>query len=257
MKKQSSRLYNVPRLLPTESISSWIARLSLSQGVSPSALLKYLEIDSIDDLDYHAGKININQIHKKTRANKLHLKSIQTIFNSLISFGRKGKYFLLFSGKKARYRFCPVCLERDDCPYFRVEWRFKVWHSCPLHECLLEDRCCHCDASVTLPVNMLQGGRKNLGTGNLAMCHSCGGWLTKVNPAFIKDHPYIRFNPEDKLLIQNGRAFISALHFGYYKICGFEQKHILNDYSLHPTSKKSYWESFKWNAELWRSMSIP
>jgi len=122
--------------------------------------------------------------------------------------------------------------------------------------CLLEDQCHSCKSPITLPINMLHGGYKKLGIGNLAMCHSCGSWLTKVSPAFIDDHPFIRLNPEDKLLIQNGRAFLSALHRGYFQNCGFEQAYNLKYFFSHPSSKKSYWDNFKWNAELWRSLTI-
>jgi len=256
MKKKFSLLYNVPRLLPRESFSSWVTRLSLSQGITPSILLKYLEIHLIDDLDRHIGGLNLKQLCKKAGIREYEFNGIKKIFSSLAAFEQTGRYFLLFSGKKARYRFCPICLEQDDCPYFRIEWRFKVWHVCPLHKCFLEDQCYHCATYVTLPFNMLTSGYKNMGIGSLAICHSCGKPLSQVSPALIEDHPYLRFNPEDQLLIQNGRAFLSALYFGRYKLCGFRQKHSIVDLILHPGSKESYWESFKWNAELWRSLTI-
>jgi TniQ len=256
MEEQFSTLYNVPELIATESMSSWISRLSLSQGISPSALLNYLDIDQGADLDYRVGRINLSALYKKTGMKRAHFKGIRSVFNSLEFLGRKGRNFLLFSGSKSRYRFCPICLEQDDYPYFRIEWRFKIWHVCPLHKCFLEDQCIHCNAPVTLPVNMLSGGYKNMGIGNLAMCHSCGKLLSKVTPAFIEDHPYLRLNPEDTLLIQNSRALLSALYLRRYKLCGFRTNYPLADLYLHPGLQPPYWDSFKWNAELWRSMTL-
>ena len=256
MDEQFSTLYNVPKPIATESMCSWIARLSLSQGIPPSSLLKYLEIDQGPDLDYRVGKINLSALCKKTGMMKRRFKGIRAVFGSLALMGRQGKYFLLFSGSKARYRFCPLCLEQDDCPYFRIEWRFKIWHVCPLHKCFLEDQCIHCNAPVTLPVNMLSGGYKNMGISNLAMCHSCGQLLSKVTPAFIEDHPYLRLNPEDKLLVQNSRAFLSTLYLRRYRLCGFRINYPLADLHSHLGLQLSYWDNFKWNAELWRSLTI-
>jgi len=96
MEKQFSTLYNVPKLISTESMSSWITRLSLSQGISPSTLLDYLEIDSSKDLDYHAGKLNLQHLYRKTGVKKFHFTGVKSIYSSLAFLGRKGKFFYYF-----------------------------------------------------------------------------------------------------------------------------------------------------------------
>ncbi|MBU3641909.1 TniQ family protein [Polynucleobacter sp. Fuers-14] len=252
MEEKFSTLYNVPRLIATESMSSWITRLALSQGASMTTILRYLEISKAEDMDRLIGKQKIKHISKKSGMPMSDFKGLRTIFKSLISIDPSGRNFLLFSDKKSRYRFCPVCLKKDDVPYFRVEWRFNVWRSCPDHGCLLEDECNHCKQSITLPTDMLRGGPKRSGIGTLAMCANCGEWITKVKPAYHDFSGSRSLDAEDNLLIQNGKAFLSALYFEYFNIDGFKKTYVTKEFlRLH---KKNIfpWHSFKWTAKLWR-----
>lgn len=44
--------------------------------------------------------------------------------------------------------YCPVCLARDEVPYFRREWRLAWAVACPVHDCLLLEACPYCGANV-------------------------------------------------------------------------------------------------------------
>ena len=256
MEEPFATLYNVPKLIATESMSSWVTRLALSQGISMATILKYLEIPKAEDLDRLIGKQKIKHISKKSGMPISDFKGLRTIFKSLTAIDPSGRNFLLFNDKKSRYRFCPVCLKKDDVPYFRVEWRFNVWRSCPDHGCLLEDECNNCKQPVTLPTDMLRGGLKSSGIGTLAMCASCGQWLTKVRPAYYDFSDERTLDAEDNLLIQNGRAFLSALYFEFFNIDGFKKTYPTKEFvRLH---KKNIfpWNSFKWTARSWRDETL-
>ena len=66
MEEPFATLYNVPKLIATESMSSWVTRLALSQGISMATILKYLEIPKAEDLDHLVGKQKIKHISKKS-----------------------------------------------------------------------------------------------------------------------------------------------------------------------------------------------
>jgi hypothetical protein len=47
--------------------------------------------------------------------------------------------------------YCPSCLQDDDDPYFRRQWRLTFVTVCPQHGCQLLDRCVACAAPCNLP----------------------------------------------------------------------------------------------------------
>ena len=45
-------------------------------------------------------------------------------------------------------QFCPVCLDEDDLPYLRRQWRLSLAAACLRHRILLQDRCAACGKPV-------------------------------------------------------------------------------------------------------------
>jgi len=43
---------------------------------------------------------------------------------------------------------CPLCLQSDDIPYYRLSWRFAFVTHCPVHGCQMIERCRSCSTSV-------------------------------------------------------------------------------------------------------------
>ena len=87
-----SALCNVSPPLPRESICSWISRISLSQGVSITAMLEFLEVKLHIDFDFRFWRLDIDQSPRKqvsrfltSRINELfpspyvYIPTIQTI----------------------------------------------------------------------------------------------------------------------------------------------------------------------------------
>ncbi len=75
--------------------------------------------------------------------------------------------YLLRHRSIAYHRFCAACLATDKTKYFRLEWRFKCWRWCPIHSCLLRERCPHCNKVVMLPGDMYSAGPEGLGIATL------------------------------------------------------------------------------------------
>ncbi|WP_246051687.1 TniQ family protein [Panacagrimonas perspica] len=45
-------------------------------------------------------------------------------------------------------QYCPKCLEDDEDPYLRAQWRFALQFGCARHGIALRDACPHCDAPL-------------------------------------------------------------------------------------------------------------
>jgi hypothetical protein len=55
-------------------------------------------------------------------------------------------------------RYCPVCLDRDSVPFFRLEWRLRFIPLCREHRVVLRDGCWSC--GVSLPIaRVIRKGR--------------------------------------------------------------------------------------------------
>ena len=129
-----------------------------------------------------------------------------------------GRRFLLREGQSSRYRFCPACLAEQRIKYFRLEWRFECWHWCPLHSCLLEAHCPHCNRPISLPVDMPRGGPEALGIATLEHCFTCGKRLTVGWKERVQLVHRLRLQPLDRCLLSNGRAVLSALFHGKFRV---------------------------------------
>ncbi len=64
-------------------------------------------------------------------------------------------------------QYCSICLE-EDTPYFRRNWRLKLFPVCTKHGLILHDTCPSCDA----PIVPFRGG--------LTSCHICKTQLSKT-----------------------------------------------------------------------------
>jgi len=73
-------------------------------------------------------------------------------------------------------RYCPRCLEKD--PYYRLPWRFVSLTVCPVHACLLQEKCAACGKSLPLMPPGFQ----------ITICPSCGQALSDA-PAQLAEDP--------------------------------------------------------------------
>jgi len=219
------RLLNTPPVGLMESPGSWFSRLALSQHASLRDIRNLFGMPRTRDWDFFftrkslsrlvLGRLDLSSSDWKLADHQVRFRQIEIVLGRLPSVDRNGKRFLLGTRDRPQYRYCPVCLASDRLPYFRVEWRFRCWHWCPLHSCLLRDRCGACGQRIVLPVEMDTAGPERAGVALLSRCMSCEhflpyGWQQEANSV-----PEEHMNPLEYCLLMNGRAVLSGLWSGY------------------------------------------
>jgi hypothetical protein len=205
-----SCLINVPRIMLFESPASWISRAALSQGTAMKEMAAYLGIPAKTDVDLMTSQVTWTKIAKRCGLDPQSFDFVVHMMSGLKSIDPSGSRYLLRSSSRARYRFCPECLRDQAIKHFELHWRFNAWRWCPLHNCLMEEACPHCNAKVRLPGNMLNAGPKTEGVALLSRCLRCGrdlaaNWLSTKNKVKFNQLTSI-----ERLLIQNGRAVLAA-----------------------------------------------
>lgn len=219
-------LLNTPLIGLMESPASWFSRLALSQHASLRDIRHLFGIPRTKDWDLFFSRKSISRLV----LNRIDLNSpdwtasdyrerfhaIERVLGRLRWIDRQGSRYLLGTRSKPAYRFCPVCLASDKQPYFRLEWRFRCWHWCPLHRCLLRDRCNACGQAIVLPVDMDTAGKGRSGVAFLHRCMSCEhflpeGWEKEANTVTEEF-----MTPLEYCLLMNGRAVLSGLWRGYF-----------------------------------------
>lgn len=243
-----SALCNVPPPLPRESVSSWLTRLCLSQGTSIEAMVKFLELKIHYDFDFRFWRRYAESISKKTGLSILNFKRQWTFSKSLRLYDCDSKYYLMRYKRRRRSRFCPLCLQEDEIPYFRMEWRLKLCVSCPIHECLLEEDCHSCRRPITLPINLIVKVSDKRPLESLANCPSCGVQLTKVSPAFFKGALYEAMDLKSRKFIKDGETLIPILYKGAYRF-NKDTRAMRESFSMQATDPAN---KFKWTARTWR-----
>ena len=243
-----SALCNVSPPLPRESICSWISRISLSQGVSITAMLEFLEVKLHIDFDFRFWRLDIESISKKTGLSISDFKNQRTFSKSLRLYTYYSNYYVMRYERRRRSRFCPLCLQEDEIPYFRMEWRLKLCVSCPIHDCLLEEDCHRCKNPIILPVNLFSKVSDTKPLESLANCTSCGVELTKVSPASFKGILYEAMDLKSRKFIKNGGTLIPILYKGTHRF-NKDTRAMEESFSMQARNPKN---KFKWTARTWR-----
>lgn len=243
-----SALCNVPRPFANESICSWLTRLSLSQGVSLWVMMGYLELKLHIDFDFRFWRLDIESISKKTGLSISDFKNQKIFSKSLRLYDYYASHYVMHYKRRRRFRFCPLCLQEDEIPYFRIEWRLKLCVSCPIHECLLEDHCHRCRNPITLPVNLFSKVSDTKPVESLANCQSCGAQLTKVNPASFKGALYEAMDLKSKKFIKDGGTLIPILYKGTHRF-NKDTRAMQESFTKQAIDPK---KKFKWTARTWR-----
>jgi hypothetical protein len=217
-------LFGVSSPIELESPASWITRAALSQGASPQEFCKFLGINYRRDPDLCFTREVIRNVSVKCGINPRAFDFGRHMFTGLMSFDRKGDRFLLFGKKGARYRYCPVCLKEQTIKHFPVHWRFKAWRHCPLHDCLMEDRCRSCGMHVELPAHLMDGGPDQSG---VAFLHQCAACATPLSNHWKKVAGILNkgvLDSKEQSALAQGRAVLAAIYQRCLYYSGIKQK---------------------------------
>jgi len=167
----------IPKPQKSELLSSWLTRTAFAHGMSLNQFITYYVRHegcamSRTDMDFQYKPKFLDAISKKS---KIDIKTIQNL-------SLRSEEGYLFTCNKCLYppaqirklvdkrthfglMFCPKCLEEDEHPYFRKEWRYLFYNACPKHEIFLQDRCGICYESMKF--------RKMAVKNKIVFCHRC------------------------------------------------------------------------------------
>lgn len=201
-----------------ESLSSWMVRLAFGNGFPLKAfyevVLGYPLPMWKTDIDADAAPELLARLSAVTEQPLSVLQKMTLVGQSSASFRREIVFGripwvlpvgLFHSGKTCvGMQFCPRCLATDEVPYFRMCWRKLLFAVCPIHHCVLEDRCSGCSEPV---VYHFYGRIKYAAYSELAdivRCHRCGLDLSSVRAMDFPKAP-----PEMFLSIRSVAKLIS------------------------------------------------
>ena len=237
-KRQTSRLQSdgaaslvgIPEPIGFESPASWLVRAALSQGVSPRELLAHFGFHKRVDPDLFMTEKVAHRLLNACQLPSEKFDFAVHMFSNLKIIDPVGQIFLLERKHSAEYRYCPVCLHFLRTKHFMVHWRFRAWRHCPLHHCMMEERCVKCGALVLLPTDLMSAGPEKKGIAFLDRCLVCDHKLSShwdkvygtVDQSSVSEWKWSQF--------VNGRATLAALYNGKLRyVNGPEGSHGLRD----------------------------
>jgi hypothetical protein len=216
----ASQLVCVPPVQPFESVSGWICRLALSQGVTPSEICDFLDVSEAQDVDRVMFGPRLAQLQRDCGLPDTAFHVHDKVITSLQKLSNYGQKLLALQGRKMmRYRYCTLCLQEMREPFFPIHWRFVAWRWCPLHRCLMESLCPKCNSPVLLLRDLASSG-----FGSMSRCLECGARLTSRSPLTFEEIPADVISLWEDRQLQNGRAVLAALYYGKFDITGLVLK---------------------------------
>lgn len=172
-----------PSLRDDESFSSWFARTAWANGLRPSDLYRCLtpgEDRSPGDLDRYVDDELMDRLAESADVDSDEVRQATfrrwagTVFTSddgvhklpwLPPAGRQ-------NGKRCHgQQICPECLALAGGAYLRLSWRLSFVTTCPVHGCLLLDRCPVCNDTINI---LRQDGLDGIA------CWACGHELRQT-----------------------------------------------------------------------------
>ncbi len=218
-----------PSMLPGESLSSWLVRTAHANGLKVETFCHHLfglqrpvwnrDIDRLGPewLIATMAKVTpmtVEQIRRGTLA-LYEGKLFKQIRHSGINPGVLPllTYHRRYRGHGIQY--CPLCLQQDERPYFRLAWRIAYYTFCPHHMVMLRDECHVCGAGVAFH-RIEQGRPERRDVETLAECWNCGADLRQAPIEPIT--PWIRgsFERWRKLLLNIENGFHNGGAVDYY-----------------------------------------
>ncbi|WP_052702199.1 TniQ family protein [Marinomonas sp. S3726] len=196
-----------PKPFKDELLSSWATRLAIENGMYSHALYKgVLNLDSsifTRDIDRLYIPELINKLEVKTKQNAEQIKNLMLtsfegqLFEKINSNGFT-KWILPLgiyhrTRKKHGIQYCPQCLKDSSTAYFRKHWRLSFCLFCEKHQCLLRDKCPHCNNVIDYQRRGIGSQQYETPATDLSLCSFCERPLWQGNNRKISSElePYI------------------------------------------------------------------
>ncbi len=175
-------------VLPDELFSSWLVRAAVRQGCDPLVLTGGLWPQWrcwTRDPDRGLNRKRLSVLSKASGVNPsaLDAMTLRPIVSAVDpdALDRLSTWpWVLALGARNRRRrgglqYCPLCLQEDKTPYYRLQWRL-AWHTiCADHRTFLLDGCPICNAPI-------EPHRLEPMDESMAVCATCKGDLRKTTP---------------------------------------------------------------------------
>lgn len=221
MSELFEQLYHLPAMQMAEAPSSWLCRAAFSQGATWKEFLAHMRVTSRGDLDLAALGWLLLATEVEVPAVLFESRGALRILLSLKIVDPTGERFLLRSSSgTALFRFCPRCLAEQSEHYLPIEWRFRAWLECPIHQCMMLEGCTACGYPVSLPVRFRSAGRDGIEVPSLGHCQQCGRPLWDPTYGTETALDETRHDAWKAMWIANGRATVAALYFGTVHFSG-------------------------------------
>lgn len=183
------RQRNLPVFSPRidgESLSSWIVRLADGLGMSASEFGFWLVGRGRqlfgEDVDRGAWQELMAVLSTAARQpladlNLGTLKIYEGLLWGELAKNGRARWVLPINKRGTNWsgygiQYCPSCLASDAIPHIRLIWRLSFIVCCPVHHCMLSDRCWRCGAPV-IPQRWRTGRLRVTGTSGILYCHAC------------------------------------------------------------------------------------
>jgi hypothetical protein len=180
--------------LPDELLSCWLVRLAHGHGMKVQTFCNVIFGNHHQiwnrDIDRLAPSWLLSELSNRThtpmaRVLNTTLRSYEGILYPKFRTAGALQWVLvlqMYHRKRKGYglQFCPFCLNTDDVPYFRKQWRIALNTVCQRHGTRLLDRCPTCSSPVA--VHRLDMRTRDFNASeSLSLCHACGFDLRRAN----------------------------------------------------------------------------
>ena len=186
-------------------------------------VLSHFRLPRAGDLDLQFAQAAPKLINDNWGADLKNLRVSLRILDNVRRLDPDGGMFMLRDVGKGQFRYCPACLKQQQIAHVPIHWRVSVCRVCPVHHCLMETGCPHCESPTVLPYSMIDAGPQRQGLASLSRCKQCGKSLAAVKPCHPSTKGQGAVSMSHHWVLQNGTATLAALYFGYV-LLGNEQK---------------------------------
>lgn len=174
--------YGVCMPAEDEAVSSWVSRLALAQGCTLQEMLDFLELQPYPDIDAAFLGTVAATVRQKCGLPSTAFHLVECANTAIQLRGIDRVIRLRHTGNTPRFRYCPACLREEGVATVPYQWRFREWRYCPIHCCLMEDRCWSCNLAVRYPFDMADSRAGQEGHGTQRRCMRCSADLAALSP---------------------------------------------------------------------------
>ncbi|HEY4081860.1 MAG TPA: TniQ family protein [Burkholderiaceae bacterium] len=212
-------LHGVPAPHLFEAPSGWLARLALAQGCSLNELLRFLDLPRDADHDLQLQGPLMVKLRGKCSLPVEAFAIADRVMVGLVRSGLEAEDALLRDEQGGpRFRYCPLCLKQRGAGHFEIHWRFTDWRYCPIHKCLMEERCWNCEAPLLYPRDIAGSVAGREGHASQRRCLACSVDLAAAKPCLVDPSSSKVLMEYEAFWLHNGRALLAALSHGYARM---------------------------------------